>query len=60
MTFETNSEDKPSNTNIFNLGLDSKFYDVDEKILSPFSCLREFENHLIIGFLLPTSKLIKT
>jgi len=31
MTFEMNSEDKPSDTNIFNLGLDSKFYDVAEK-----------------------------
>ena len=48
MTFDTNCEDKPSDTNIFNLGLDSKFYDVDEKILSPLSCLKEFETKWLV------------
>ncbi len=50
-------EDKFSNIRIFNPILDANFDDdVDEKILSPLSCLREFDVKWILEFDLPLVK----
>ncbi len=51
------AEEKFPNIRIFNSILDPNFDDdVDEKILSPLSCLREFDTKWILEFDLPLVK----